>query len=349
MEPEIDISEIIQEWGATYRDEGQTAKDIKKKLFFEDDLSAHFSMRPNASSTFRSTFASATEVLQAFSIPFTPKGNIAFLPWEQRLGEFKLDFLITPDTLWPSYMGFLAELDKPERKNWTFVKWAILELFLPQAEEDFILKVAYKGWQYNGFQAVPVVNATTFVRTLPDAMKSSPLPANASMDGVQLQIAKMIGLGRVTPIVVGAWVKNDPVAFCTQIEQFMRQVENPLRQKIDKLFASEELVDLYVDGRRLKYNLHYRQEADLFLIEKTNARMTKSMSMEGSDQVWGTHPKNRVKPTKVKKGGSFDLQAFDRSVKALKNYNLVLTFEVPEHIVTSEHDTTIDVLDYAVA
>lgn len=345
-ETQINIQQLIDEWGAFYRPEGQTARDIKTQLLVEDDISQYFPAIPHEGSHFRSVYATIDEVLQAFSIPFTPKSTMTFKPWEQRLGEFKIDAMIYPDKLWPSYLGFLATKSQQDRSQWPFIRWAIQEMLLPKAQEDFILEVAYKGWQYNGYAAVPTVNAITFVRELDSANVNNPLPANASMDGIQVQIAKMVADNRANVITMGAW-NADPATFCGQIESFAQQIDSPLRRKIDFLFMSEVNYNKYIDGRRAKYNLYWQQEADLELIDKTNIRVKKSESMLGSDQVWGTPAMNRVKPVKTGFNSMFDLQKFDRGVKNLKNYEWVLTFHIPEFVVTSEHDTTIDAADYS--
>ncbi len=335
---EINITDLITEWEAKYINQGQTARDIKKMLFHADDISQYFRMIPTQNSHYRSVYATIDEVLQAFAIPFTDKSTSTFKPHEQRLGEFKIDTKIVPDNLWPSWLGFLAELDKVDRSKWGFIQWAVMQLLIPKANEDFILNTAYWGWQYTGIDASPTVSGSTFEREL--ASNTVALPANAAMDGVKKQIAKFVDDSRVTPITVGSW-STDPETFCEQVEAFAMDIDQPLRRKIDRLFFREDLVNRYIDGRRAKYNMHYAQVQDLLLIDKTNIRLTPTQSQEGSDQLWGTPADNRVKPTKVNMKNRFDVQKVDREVKLLNNWAYVLTFDVPEFIVTSEHETTI--------
>lgn len=335
---EIDISAIISEWDKKYINQGQTARDIKKMLFHDDDISQYFRTIPHQNSHYRSAYATIDAVLQAFAIPFTNKSTTTFKPHEQRLGEFKIDTKIVPDELWPSWLGFLAQLEKVDRSKWIFIQWAITELLIPKAQEDFLQDVAYWGWQYSGIDAAPTVDGATFEREL--TSNTVALPANASMDGIKKQIAKFVAGERIDPIAAGAW-SMDPVTFCEQIEAWVLEIPKPLRKKLDFLFMRDELRNRYRDGRREKYNMYYAQEADLDLIDKTKIRVKETESMEGSDQIWSTPAMNRVKPTKVNMKNRFDVQKVDREVKLLNNWAYVLTFDVPEFIVTSEHETTI--------
>ncbi|REE01138.1 hypothetical protein [Marinoscillum furvescens] len=343
---DIDIDQIVAEWGKEYVDRGQTARDIKMKLFKMDDLSMYFRQIPWDESHYKSVYATIDSVLQAFSIPFTAKNKSTFTPWQQELGEFKIDATSTPDTLWPSYLGFLTEIEKADRSKWGFIKWLITEQLLPQAEEDFISEVAYKGWKITEFNAAKTVSQAGAVFTRQFSSNDIVQPANGSMDGIKHQIARMVALGRVTPITVGAW-SIDPVTFCGQIEAFVKEIPKELRKKIDFLFMSETLRDRYVDGRREKYNLYYRQESDLEAIDKSTIKVKQSDAMEGSEQVWGTTPKNRIKPSRSNKSSRFDVQKEKRQVHLLNNWSYVITFDVPEYVITSEHDTTFTAQDIA--
>lgn len=336
---DINIDELISEWDKIYIDRGQTAKDITSMLFQADDISSLFREIPWKESVYRSVYASIDDVLQAFSIPFTKKSTSTFTPWQQALGEFKIDVLRTPDVLWPSYIGFLKEKDEKDRSKWPFFKWLIMEQLLPKAQEDFIQDVAYRGWKITEFDAAKTVeqDGATFTRQF--SSNDIAQPANGAMDGIKHQIARMVAKNRVSPIVMGAW-SNDPVTFCEQIEAFVQEIERPLRKKIDFLNMSEDLENRYIDGRREKYNMYYRQEADLKVIDKTMIRVRKSEAMDNSDQIWGTPAMNRVKPTRSNLKNRFDVQKMDRQVKLLNDWSYVLTFDVPEFVVTSEHETT---------
>lgn len=338
----MDIDLIIAEWQAKYIDQGQTAKDIKTELFAQDDISAYFQRVPEKNTHYRSAYASVDEVLQAFSVPFNSKSTTTFKPWEQKLGEFKIDKTLTPDRLRQSWLGFLANITEADRSKWPIIEWMIRQQLIPRAKADYINKVAYWGWQMTAFDATPVVDGATFVREL--ATENAVLPANAAMDGIRTQLAKMSAAGRLNEVTVGAW---DALAadFCTQVEEFAMQIPTQYRSQIDFLFMSEDFRNKYRDGRRAKYNMYYAHEPDLDLIKDTNIRVKGTIAMATSEQVWCTNAANRKYAVKADMTGKFDTQKADRSVKLLSDWSTLLTFDVPENIWSSDHELTISAGD----
>src|SRR5690606_36963420 len=107
-----------------------------------------------------SIYASPEDVLQAFGIEFNAKGGVGFAPWEMKMGEFKIDDTLTPDKVRDSYVGFLAELEKPERKNWSLIKWYIMHMAVLKAKEQQNNDVAWLGWKATGFDGADVTPGT---------------------------------------------------------------------------------------------------------------------------------------------------------------------------------------------
>ena len=343
--PEFNINDLIAEFGAKYENNGQTQRDIRHELMPADDISSEFRMVPWTDTFYRSVYSTIDEVLQAFSIPFVDKGTVDFKPWTQRLGEFKIDKLETPDLLRHSWLAFLTDLKKVDRSKWPFLMWLIRQKLIPRANKDFFLKTSYYGWQVTGYDAAPTVDGATFVRQL--AAANAIHPANTSMDGIRTQIAKMDDANRCVKIVMGAWDAND-VTFCTQIEDLVEQIPEELRDELDYLWMSKALRKRYRDGKREKYNLYYKQAADLDSIEDhEHISVRGTTSMVGSEQVWSTPKFNRVKPVRADKKQNFDVQKVDRQVKILTDWSYLLTFDVPEYLVTTEHDTSILAADIA--
>lgn len=338
----MNIDQIIAEWDAKYIDQGQTAKDIKTQLFAQDDITADFTRVPEKNTHYRSAYASVDEVLQAFSVPFVTKSTTTFKPWETKLGEFKIDKLLTPDRMRQSWLGFLATLPELDRSKWPIIQWMIQKMLIPRANQDYLKKAVYWGWQLTGFDATPVVNGTTFVREF--ASENSLLPANATMDGIRTQLVKMHAASRLNVITVGAW-DTTPSDFCTQIEEFVMEIPSEFRSQIDWLYMEEDKRNLYRDGRRAKYNMYYAQEVDLDKVKDTNIRVKGTVSMQGSDQVWCTLPENRRNPVKADMPGRFDVQKADRSVKLMNDWSQLITFDVPEFIFSSDHELTISAGD----
>jgi hypothetical protein len=341
MFDEIELSDLITEFGNRYQDEGQTMADIHKEIFEVGGLEDEFMMIPNDNDEYKGVYATAEDVLQAFSIPFARKGKTTYEPTRQRMGEFKIDTSITPDKFRKSYLGFLSQHAKdPDRSSWGVIEYILRDLLIPKANNQFKLEVAYYGWQYEGFAASPTVNGTTFVRQL--KAEDTPNPANAGMDGIRTQIARWAAASRTITITMGAW-STDPETFCTQIETFVWDSSiQHLRGSIEDMFMSQTLHRRYRQGRRIKYNMNWGQVDDLDLVEDTMIKVKGYTDMNGSENVWMTPKRNRVKPTRGTGGKLFDIQKDKRYVDILGDWSYVLTFDVPEFIVHSEHDTTID-------
>lgn len=333
MDP-INIDDIISEWGARYTPEGQTAKDIKTQLFAPSETEALFMNVPTEGDYYKSSFVTIGEVTQAFAIPFVSKGGTTFQPWETKLGEFKIDALMTPDRFRNSWLGFLATIAEADRSKWPIIQWFIQKLLLPKAEEEQEEEQAYWGWQLSGFAGTPVVNGATFVRQFASANAAT--PANAAVDGIHTIIARMRAANRCTVNNSGVW-STDPVTFCTEIEEWMQAIEPNLRRKLDYLFMEETLKNRYIDGRREKYNKYYAQEGDLLVIDKVPTKVKSLHSMVGAgDHVWATPAMNRIRPISKDRPGIFDVQKADRSVKILNDWKKVNTFDVPEFVVTND-------------
>jgi hypothetical protein len=330
----INIDDIIAEWGARYTPEGQTTKDIKKQLFSPSETEAFFMNVPTEGDYYKSSFVTIGDVTQAFSVPFVSKGGTTFQPWETRLGEYKIDQLMTPDRFRNSWLGFLASINEADRSKWPIINWYIQQLLLPKADEEQEEEQSYWGWQVTGYAGTPTVNGTTYVRQF--ANESTVTPANAAVDGIHTIIAKMRTAGRCTVNNSGAW-STTPATFVTELENWMQAIEPNLRRKLDYVFMSETLKNRYMDGRRIKYNTYYAQESDLLKIDKVNAKVQSLHSMAGAgNHVWTTPAMNRIRPIHKDRPGLFDVQKADRSVKILNDWKKVITFDVPEFVVTND-------------
>lgn len=336
---QMDIQALIDEFGARYEDNGQLAKDIRAQLFAQDDIMVDFKKKPHTNSEYKGVSTQVGSVLQGFLKKFADKGDAQFLVWKQKMGEFKIDKALSPDDFRNTYLGFLADLPEPDRTKWPIIGWMINNLLVPKAKEDFVHEVAYWGWQFTATHSVESVNTSTFERTILST-PGTPLKANTSMDGIRIQIAKMAAANRCVTITTGAW-DSDPEDFVTQIESFVKEIPVALAQQIDYLYMSLDLEGRYRDGIRAKYNKYYAQESELNGIKDTRIKVKGTITMTGSQKVWGTTKANRVFPVRADMSGKFDVQKDKRDVAFLNDWSYLLTFDVPQFVVTSEHENTI--------
>ncbi len=334
----FNITDLVTEWGQKYLNMGQSQKDINGELMPKDNFTELFSKRPWTETFYTSVYSTVNEVLQAFSIPFTTKGDVDFTPWKQKLGEFKIDNLSTPDKFRNSWLGFMVDLKEVDRSKWPFLMWLIRVKLIPRANKDFLLKAAYWGWQLTGYNGSPTVDGTAMTREL--ASESAAHPANSSMDGIRTQIVKMVAAGRANVITVGAW-STVPETFVGQIEDYVKAMPEEAISEMDFLNLAPNMAVRFREGMRIKYNVNYNQVNDLLKLADYEISVRGTVAMTGSEQVWCTPADNRVKPVRADKKTKFDVQKLDRNVKILADWSYLLTFDVPELVWTSEHDTTI--------
>lgn len=340
----FNIDQIVAEWGARYTPEGQTMKDIRKEIFTPSETEKYFKKRPNKGDFFKSAYASIDEVTQAFQIEFQAKGTATFQPWETRLGEYKIDAFLEPDTLRGAWTGFMAELEQKDRSKWMIVRWMISQLLIPKSHEEMEIDQAFWGWQKTAIvEADPVVDGATRVREF----VKGPTPANAAVNGIWLQLILMVAAGRCNVINTGA-LSNDPITLCNQVENFYKSIPKRFRNKLDYIFMSEFYREIYEEGRRLKYNGNYKQVDDLRGIARQSRTKVQDLdSMDGSEKLWTTMPDNRVNSIAEDHDGSFDVQKVDRGVKLLSDWKKVLTFDVPEFVWTNDQQNVISAAEIA--
>jgi hypothetical protein len=337
---ELNIDALVTEFGARYVDNGQTANDIKKQLFAKPDILADFNSKPHNETYYQGVDVAVGEVLQGFIKNFVSKGDPTFGVWKQKMGEFKIDKSLSPTDYWNSWIGFLTEVGAADKTQAPIIQWMITNILLPKAEEDHFLEVFYWGWQFTGRAASESVNGTTFERVIPTGDVA--LKANTAMDGIRIQLAKMVADSKCNLVTVGAW-EPDPEDFVAQFEtDFIKSIPRKLLTKVDKFYLSPDLASRYRDGIRIAYNKNYAQQSDLETIKDCRARIVETDSMIGSDQVWGTVPENKVNPRRGNQTGRFDVQKAGRSVNFMNEYSWLYTFDHPALVVTSEHQTTID-------
>lgn len=335
----INIDDLILEFGEQYIPGGQTAKSIKQQLYAVASIEEDFRMVPENGSHYVSVYSSISEVLQAFSIPFVTKGNLTFQPVKYELGEFKIDAQISPDKLWKSWLGFLAELNEVDRSKWTFIQWVIQNKLIPKAKEDYIKNVIYRGWKKTGFNASPTVDGATFTREF--SSENIQLPANASMDGILTILRKLSS--RVNIVTLGAF-STTPLTFVGQVETFVDALPQEARDQIDFIYMSEYWRNIFREGNRQKY-FNGGAAIDKTLLDqifnKESITVKVDPSMTSTSKLWCTPKDNRVRPTKVDASGRFDIQKDGRLVNVMTNWAKALVFDVPELVYTNELEMTI--------
>lgn len=313
----ITAADVVSEWGAYYRPEGQGLQDIVKKLLQKSVTAGYFPTRLTDQTVLRKVSSQFARVLQRFQKGFTPIGGTTFEPMSIQLYKLKIDLQETPDDLEETWLGFLAD-NGLKRQDWPFIKW-YLEGALAQADQDLELNEIYYG----------VPGAIT---------PGTPNAAGANLYGIKKQINDIDGAGTGDKQVLGA-TPTDPVDFVDYIEAFIEGVNPVLRQELDYIFLNIENRNLYRDGMRIKYNTYYEQMADnsITMLRNYNIKLVGLPSMVGSNKIWATPLWNRQAGTKKPSNTSiFQVENVDRTVKAYTDYFKGFGFWIPQYVIYND-------------
>lgn len=313
----ITAADVVTEWGALYREQGQAVKDIVLKLMQRSVTAGYFPTRITTQTRLEKVSAEFTRVLQRFQKTFTPVGGTEFKPLSIPLYKVKIDLQETPDDLEESWLGFLAD-QSLNRKDWPFIKWYLTNALI-QADKDLELNEIYSGVPGNITAGTATAAGTTLM-------------------GIKKQLQDLHAAGNMATVTMGA-VPTDPLLYVEYVEDMMKATPRLLRNELDFVFVQEDGHDLFRDGMRLKYNVNYNQVDDskITKLRNDNIQLVGLPSMAGSDKIWATPLWNRQcgfkKPANEK---VFAVENVDRTVKAYTDYYKGFGFWLAEYVVGND-------------
>ena len=294
----INKDQIVAEFGNVYRDGGQGIKDLRLALLRPTETDALFQFLPTNDTVLYKASVSTTRVLQQFQKLFTPIGSTLFELEKLELDHIKIDVAEYPDDLMTSWLGFLAG-PSVKRVEWPFVKFWLEQLVVPKFKEDLELEV---------FTAVKTA--------ITEGIAS---PINTSITGIRKRIRDGHAAGKTKMYSMGI-PPTDPVQFVQYVEDMIDQIDDIIVGKLDKVVMNKTFVKRFKRGMRLKYNVNYEQTADLLTVQDTSLPIVGVESMTGSNMIWTTVKGNAANPVKwAANKGVFDVQPFDRQVKAMND------------------------------
>ena len=317
----INIDEVVAEFGSYYVDGGQGMQNLQTVLMQRSVFTQSFPLLPTDSTVVYKATASIKRVLQAFQRKFTPiAGNEVKFELEKiELDRVKIDELISPDEIMPSWLGFLAE-NKLERKDWPIVRYISEQLIVKQYYADLELLESFKG-----VKGVIVDGTAT--------------AAGTSLNGVRKKIRDGFAAGKTKQIVLGA-MPTDPVQVADYIENFVKNIPDLIRTELSEVSVSLKVERLYREGVRKKYNLNYEQKTNLStLIDDPQITVKGYPAMDGSDLIFTTPKFNKANPMKAGDNqGRFDVQKQDRDVKLLSDWWIGLGFWYLPYVYHNDQD-----------
>lgn len=316
----MNISAIVSEWGALYRNQGQGTQDLMNKLLMKSETEALFPLRITQQTIMEKSVAEFSRVLQRFQKQFTPTGTPTFTPTKIPLYKLKIDVQEFPDDLEESWLGFLASEDI-DRKQWPFVKWWFTQI-LAKAVEDMEKDEVFWG--------VPAA-----------VTPGTPNAARTNLLGIRKIINDAIAASKITPIAMGAVPTTNAVNFVTYMETMYKAIDPLLKPELDFFVMSRELADLYAEGYDTKYNTNYAREGNLLKIKNSSMGIKGVLSHTGSTKIWATPSWNRQRGIKKPSNESImRLENIDRLVKAYTDFYKGFGFWIPQYVVTNDVELT---------
>lgn len=319
----ITAADVVTEFGAFYRPEGQSTVDLVSTLMQRSVTAAYFPTRLTEQTLLRKASTSFARVLQRFQKGFTPVGGTTFEPKTIQLYKLKIDLQETPDDLEETWLGFLAD-NSLKRQDWPFIKW-YLDNALKRADQDLELNEIFYG----------VPGAIT---------PGTATVAGTSLLGIKKTINTIDGAGTGDKQVLGA-TPSDPVDFVDYVEAFFGALDPLLQNELvgDYIFMSIANKNLFRDGMRIKYNTYYNQvgDADITTLRNYNVQLIGLPSMVGSNKIWATPKWNRQ--AGFKKPGNemiFQVENVDRTVKAYTDYFKGFGFWLEQYVVYNDVELT---------
>lgn len=315
----MEISAIIAEWGAYYRQQGQNKTRLLQLLRRALESEAIFTSVVTDETLYEAARVSFGRIVQAYQKKFTPINPLKFEPLKLEMFHIKVDSSETPHDLEATWLGFLAD-NNVSPKEWPFIRWWIEQQIVDQISEDMEVYEIGKG------------------------VRKAPTPgvaANAgeSMDGFLTIIKKHITAGRTTPITMGAIPTgaNSDKEFVDYCEDFADQINKKYWKKPMELNLNEELERKFERGTLEKYGKNTVGNEQTKQIRFSNLTVAGRASMEGSSRIFCTPKVNAlVLKKKTENQNRFDIQGFDREVKVLTDWWYGVGFTLPELVFAND-------------
>lgn len=318
----ISAAELISDFGAYYKDGGQSESDLHDTLRESFTEASDFTIVETEDTILRAANVEYSEALQAFQKEFTPKGGVTFAPKEIKLFNVKVDQSFYPDDLVPTWLGFLTSKNL-DRTTWPFVRWFIEVYVLGQIGHDLTKNL------YGAEYAAPSIGVAG--------------AASTAFNGLRKIINDGITAGTIVPIATGA-PDSSPTTFAGQIESFCKAIPELYWHTPMGIQMSRALALRYKEGRRIKYNSNYAQVSDQMAVQDFEQMQVNGRgSLTGVNKIWATPKSNAIMAFK---GGSnrsiVEVEKVDRLVKVYTDFWIGIGFINDALLFTNNQDVPQD-------
>lgn len=208
------------------------------------------------------------DTLQPYQHQFTPQNEETFDGITSYLKPLKVDLLFTAEQLEKFFNKWRAEWFKPDPADIqvTYAQYVIQNHILPKVTEELNLV------SWDGEHAAPT--------------PGTPGAILESVDGFRKAIETHIADNRLSPITTGAIV---PSTLVDQVREFCREVPEPYRYKMGKIFMSKTNAQYYADNYQDLFpsrKVNEEEQDKLYLrVDHYNKTIIGVTAMEGSDRM----------------------------------------------------------------
>lgn len=294
------VSDIITDFGAYYRDGGQSIQDLYRALYAQTDTTQYMTTKIVKGTQWQAAESTIGQVLQPFHKNFTPTSGPTFTAKQIDLYHHKMDVSEYPDDLEDTWLGFLAN-EKVSRMEWPYAKWLAEVHLFPKFNRDYEKNEIYKG-----------------VYAAPNGSTAG--AAGTSMNGLGKVIADAITATEMTAITTGA-LQTVPEDFCTQVEDFCDGIISINEDYADvemNVHMSKALAQRYARGYRAKYGKDMDFNGTVLRRIDSNFGIVGLSSMSGRSRMFATTKENMVDlKFRETRANLLDIQQAERQVKFL--------------------------------
>ena len=270
----IDTTELQTEFGKYVNNE---RLQILKDLVGTTESIRYMSTIVTDKTEVRAVQAAIDSVLQNFVPKWTPKSKSTFTPLTIVNRKCKINVAITPSDIMEDILGYLYD-ENLDPQDMPVVRYILYQLIFPKLAEEREQALAVGVYKEN----------------TADADGDPASAALDCMDGyvTQLKNLKKASDEKVTWLLDGTTLSDDPETFLGQIDQAVDQVKPLYRKKTMYVHADPDLVIKYSRAYREKYPWLKNQDGEKMKIDFTNFTFAPLEGMRGTGVFFITPKEN---------------------------------------------------------
>lgn len=306
----VNIDDIVTSLGAYSRN---ASKEIRSATLGNIPTTKYFRTVMDVDDEYFLNHAVTDRVVVGFNNVWVEKGETKIKPNLVKARHFKVNFPVTPSTIWKSYLSYLAN-EKLDITQYPITKFIIEEVAKAiNRDRDYLLcKGVWNSVDY----------ATVF---------------GAAVDGINAILQAGIGDGTMYKVNLAAFTSSNAVS---NVEAFARAIPSEVRGMMDYIFMSTAQLDAYKADYRSSYGLHTDYSANGLVREYFSGLELVGLPNLPSGRIFTTYAENRVRVVnKTDQPILSDVQKADYKVKLFYEWFEGLGFHINQHVIVSVVNT----------